>query len=290
MRRGQSLINTVRIQALIENNANPQKPRLHAEHGLSLLIDVQLNDESARILLDTGPLPHLLLQNANYLNIDFSTINAIILSHGHHDHVGGLLTTLPALTSSTPIIAHPDAFLPKFAYRPYLKSIGVPFSPLALQTRNVILLQTAEPVSVLDGVKTTGEIARNIPYEKVTGYYTLQNNHLITDNLHDDQSLILHLKHKGLIVICGCAHSGLINTLTHAQHIMNTDSVYAVIGGFHLKDATPQRIDATAKALQNLNVKHIAPCHCTGSKAIQKFTARFKHRCRPLRVGDILTF
>lgn len=284
------MITAAKIQVLIDNSANPQKPRLHAEHGLSLLIEVQLKDESARILLDTGPLPHLLLQNAKYLNIDFSTINAIILSHGHYDHVGGVLTTLPRIPSSTPIIAHPDTFLPKFAYRPYLKSIGVPFSPLTLQTRNAMLLQTAEPVSVLDGVKTTGEITRNTPYEKVTGYYTLQDRHLITDNLHDDQSLILHLKNKGLIVICGCAHSGLINTITHAKHIMNTDSVYAVIGGFHLKNTTPQRIDATAKALQKLNVQQIAPCHCTGLKAIQKFTSSFKHHCRPLRVGDTLTF
>ena len=284
------MITAAKIHVLIDNSANSDEPRLHAEHGLSLLIDVQLKDESARILLDTGPLPHLLLQNAKYLNIDFSTVNAILLSHGHYDHVGGLLTILPHIPSSTPIIAHPDTFLPKFAYRPYLKSIGAPFSPMALQTRNAMLLQTADSVPVLDGVKTTGEIERKTPYEKVTGYYTLQINHLIPDYLHDDQALILHLKKKGLIVICGCAHSGLINTITHAKHVMKTDTVYAVIGGFHLKNATSQRIDATADALRQLNVKQIAPCHCTGSKAIQKFTSSFKQQCRPLRVGDVLTF
>lgn len=289
MTAGFTLIAAAQIQVLIDNSANPEKPRLHAEHGLSFLIDVQFKNETARILLDTGPLPRLLIQNANYLNIDFSTVNAIVLSHGHHDHVGGLLKILPRIPSSTPIIAHPNAFLPKFAYRPYLKSIGAPFSPTALQTRNAVLLQTAEPISILDGVKTTGEIERTIPYEEVTGFYTLQNNWLIADYLLDDQSLILHLKDKGLIIICGCAHAGLINTITHAQHIMNTESIYAVIGGFHLKNATPQRINTTANALHEFNVKLIAPCHCTGSQAIQKFTSAYRQQCCPLRVGDSLT-
>jgi 7,8-dihydropterin-6-yl-methyl-4-(beta-D-ribofuranosyl)aminobenzene 5'-phosphate synthase len=135
---------------------------------------------------------------------------------------------------------------------------------------------------------TTGEIERKTPYEKVTGFYTLLDNRFIADHLVDDQSLILHHRDKGLIIICGCAHSGLINTIAHAQHIMKTDTIYAVIGGFHLKNATPQRIDATTQALRELDLKLIAPCHCTGSKAIQQLTSIFGKYCHPLCVGDSL--
>lgn len=282
------MIDAAHIQVLIDNNTNPQQPTLQAKHGLSFLINAQLKDETVQILLDTGPSPQIIIENAKQLNIDFTEINAIVLSHGHYDHTGGLLSILSRVSPSTPILAHPNIFHPKFAYRPHLKSIGVPFSPEILTTCNGVLLQTLTPISIVNGVTTTGEIERKTLYETVTGFHTLQNNRFLVDHLIDDQSLILHLKGKGLVIICGCAHSGLINTILHAQHIVKTDTIYAVIGGFHLKNATPQRLDATTHALRELDVKLIAPCHCTGPKAIQQFESMWKQHCRPLHVGDSL--
>lgn len=282
------MIDAAHIQVLIDNTANPHQPSLQAKHGLSLLIQARQKDETVHILLDTGPSPQILIQNAKHLNVDFAKINAIILSHGHYDHVGGLLSVLPHVSTSTPILTHPNIFHPKFAYRPHLKSIGAPYSPEILKSYNGVLLQTPTPVSIVNGVTTTGEITRKTPYEKVTGFYTLQKNRFLTDYLLDDQALILQLKGKGLVIICGCAHSGLINTILHTQHIMDNATIYAVIGGFHLKNATPQRIDATTQALRELDVKFIAPSHCTGPTAIHQFTSIWKQQCHLLRVGDSL--
>lgn len=282
------MIDAAHIQILIDDNTNPQQPRLQAKHGLSFFIKAQIQNETIQILLDTGPTPRLIIENAKHLNVDLTTINAIILSHGHYDHVGGLASVMSQVSSSIPIIAHPNAFHPKFAYRPYLKSIGAPFSPTVLETNNGVLLQTCNPVSIIKGITTTGEIERTTRYEKVTEFYTIQDNFLISDHMIDDQSLILHLKGRGLVILSGCAHAGIINTIRHAQQLMKADKIYAVIGGFHLKNASSQRISATINALCELNVNMIAPCHCTGSKAIQQFTSMFELKCQPLRVGDSL--
>jgi len=151
-------------------------------------------------------------------------------------------------------------------------------------------LLASNPVKIADGVTTTGEITRITDYEKVSGFLMVEEDHFIEDFVVDDQALVINLKSKGLVVVTGCAHAGVVNTIIHAQKIMETEKVCAVLGGFHLIDADDERIQATVADLTELNIGFLGPCHCTGEKATRKLKEAFGDKCQPLKTGDVLRF
>jgi 7,8-dihydropterin-6-yl-methyl-4-(beta-D-ribofuranosyl)aminobenzene 5'-phosphate synthase len=148
------------------------------------------------------------------------------------------------------------------------------------------MLDCRGPVAFAPQAMSTGGVPRLESFEKVEGFWTVRDGQYCQDEIPDDQALAVSLPGKGLVVITGCAHAGIINTIRHAQKITEVEELYAVIGGFHLMGADEKRIDATAEALCELDPAIIRPGHCTGQKAVCQLEEMLGGRCRPLAVGD----
>ncbi len=281
-------VDALRGVVLVDDTAAPSKPEFHAQHGLSLYLDLTVGKDTITALLDAGPTADLLRHNAAAMQVNLHRVQMILLSHGHYDHTGGILGALTQIQEAIPVVAHPRTFDPKFACRPHLRSVGSPISPAAIQAAGGVLVPASNPVTLGPGVLSSGEVPRSTAFEHVDGFWKVEANHFVPDLLWDDQALIVNLHGRGLVVIAGCAHAGLINTLHHAQQVTGVHRVHAVLGGFHLRDASAERVAATINALHTIDPALIGPCHCTGSQAVTGLQAAFHDRCTPLRVGDIV--
>jgi 7,8-dihydropterin-6-yl-methyl-4-(beta-D-ribofuranosyl)aminobenzene 5'-phosphate synthase len=268
-----------KIVVLVENNALHKG--LSAEHGLSLYVET----DRGNILFDTGQ-SDLLLKNAKTLGIDLTKINKIVLSHGHYDHTGGLLPLLKTLKKKIEVIAHPDAFKKIHFGCGWIgigRDIGIPFEESDLR-KYAELIEDDKPREVLPGIFTTGEIERRTDYEDAGEGFFLDQNCRKPDIIRDDQALILDAD-EGLIVLFGCGHSGLINTLIKVREMFQNREIRAVMGGFHLGGALEERLEKTCEALPEFGVKEIYPGHCTGWRAINRFSLRKDWITSPLFVG-----
>jgi 7,8-dihydropterin-6-yl-methyl-4-(beta-D-ribofuranosyl)aminobenzene 5'-phosphate synthase len=281
-------VDELKLTVLVEDTANMQKPDLIAKHGLSLLVETSLAGINSRVLFDVGPPPDIILRNAKMLNADILKVDAIAISHGHYDHAGALLEVLRCIRQSIPVIAHPSVFIPKFALRPKLRFIGQSFDSASVRAAGGVPLLVRNPVKIAVGVMTSGEIARETFFEKTLGFYTVKDEYFTEDSLIDDQALIINIRNRGLAVLTGCAHSGIINTLRWAQKITGVEKVYAIVGGLHLAGADDATIQSSIEELARINPASIYPCHCTGSKSIHRLIDEFGNRCKPIQTGDVI--
>jgi 7,8-dihydropterin-6-yl-methyl-4-(beta-D-ribofuranosyl)aminobenzene 5'-phosphate synthase len=253
---------SIRITTLSENTAG--RMNLLAEWGLSILIEA----DGYKILLDTGQ-SFSAAYNAITLGIDLSQIDKIVFSHGHLDHTGGLLHILKMVKGKVGVIAHPDIWALKYARRSEqaVEYIGVPFPKEAAETLGASFNLTREPVWISENIVTSGEIPMITEYEKIDPIlYVKEKGELKPDPLWDDQALFIK-SDKGLIIILGCAHRGIINTIRYAQKLTGVEPVYAVIGGTHLVSASPQRMDLTIAELSSFGIQRLGVSHCTGLPA-----------------------
>lgn len=256
---------------------------LQSEHGLALWI----NYRGKRILFDTGQ-SNLLLKNAEILDCDLSDADAIVLSHGHYDHTGGLSAVLD-IAEKAKIYLHPAAIEPKFSKKVSgAKSIGMSdLTRKAIQSRDVIW--TTTPTQLFPGIAVTGQVPRISNFEDTGGAFFLDENCRNPDELLDDQAMFFETS-KGLVVILGCAHSGVINTLDYVTKVTAQKRVYAVMGGMHLLNATPERIEHTIEMLRQYDVQKIGLAHCTGSEAVKKFKSAFPEECFMCAAGKRIDF
>jgi len=280
------MVRNLRLTILVEDERNPRFPSLKSQHGLCIHAEVTVKNKRFAFLIDTGPSPKTLRRNAEALKIDLSKIKGVFLTHGHYDHTGGLLEVLKHIDKNVPIVAHPLIFEPKFSFKPTLTYIGAPISLMEVKNQGASLLLSRNPVQFMEGISTTGEIERVTSYEKVEGLWTVSRERFIPDILLDDQALIFKIEGKGLVIISGCAHSGIVNTVLHSRKIMKVEKIHAVIGGFHLKDANEERIRQTIKDLAEFNPEMICPCHCTGRKATAMLKEAFGEDCIIVKTGD----
>jgi 7,8-dihydropterin-6-yl-methyl-4-(beta-D-ribofuranosyl)aminobenzene 5'-phosphate synthase len=249
---------SIQITTLSENTTG--ETDLLGEWGLSILIET----DSHRILLDTGQ-SFSAAYNAIIMGIDLSSTNKIVFSHGHRDHTGGLPYILKMMRGDVEVIAHPDIWAAKYSRKAEEEEyIGVPFARETAETLGASFNLTREPVWISKDIVSSGEIPMITEYEEIDPtLYVKEERELKPDPLWDDQALFLKSE-KGLVIILGCAHRGVINTIKHAQKLTGVETVYAVIGGTHLISASPQRIDSTIGELSSLGIQKLGVSHCTG--------------------------
>jgi 7,8-dihydropterin-6-yl-methyl-4-(beta-D-ribofuranosyl)aminobenzene 5'-phosphate synthase len=244
-----------------------------AEHGFSILIKVFSGDKSSYVLFDTGGSSKIIVENAERMNMNLSEVECIVLSHGHYDHFGGLEAAVKAVNKADlPIIVHENMFKTRGSTNAKGKIRQYPEFPSEKQLSPARLVSTRQPSLAADGmVCVTGEIPRKTSFEK--GYLqhkTFESDTWKSDPLiMDERAVALNIKGKGLVILSGCAHAGIINTIKYVQQITGTEKVYAVMGGFHLAGKTfENRIQPTIEELQRINPQLIVPSHCTGWKAM----------------------
>jgi 7,8-dihydropterin-6-yl-methyl-4-(beta-D-ribofuranosyl)aminobenzene 5'-phosphate synthase len=269
-----------RVERAPLTKGNVRRPPLLAEHGFSVLVEVKKDSTSHKVLMDFGVsnigVPH----NLKILEIDLDSIEAFVLSHGHHDHVGAIAEVLSTLTKPRPVVVHPDAFL-STRFHKFSDGRKVPIPCLKkgiIEESGNEVIDGKSPVLIAsDYVLVMGEIPRVNDFEKgMPSAYYEKGGEIYKDHIMDDKGLVLDIEGKGLVVITGCGHSGIINTLHHAQDLTGVERIAAVIGGFHLIGNMGEAItDRTIEEMNKFDPEIIVPCHCTGLKAIQKFENAF---------------
>lgn len=267
------------VTTLVENSVNLRG--LLAEHGLAF--HIQAGRRS--LLFDTGQ-SGLLVENARKLQVPLEQVEAIALSHGHNDHTGGIDAACKTAPKAR-LFLHPAALSPKFVRNPdgTSRPIGMNrASARILQRREKAVVWTTKPTEVLGGIFVTGEIPRQTAFEDTGGRFFLDAPCTRPDPLVDDQALFFDTP-DGLVVLSGCAHAGIVNTLRYIRSITDHRPIAAVLGGMHLLAASPERIERTIEALRRWEVKQLAPAHCTGMPALARLWATFPGRCSPCSVG-----
>jgi len=276
--------NTVKITVLIEDSVHTGG--FKAELGLSC--HIQAGDRS--VLFDTGQ-GALVADNAARLGIDLSKLDAIVLSHGHYDHTGGLAGVL-MIAPRAKVFMHPAAMEGKYVREPDKSSrrIAMP-EPVArsLEPLGGRLLATRESAEPIPGFFTTGEIPRTVPFETPEASLFADAGLKTPDLVPDDQALFFESS-EGTVVILGCAHSGVINTLEHVAALTGGKPVCALMGGMHLLRADAARVKGTIEALRGLNLKILAPAHCTGLLATALLWSVFPGQSRACSIGSVFSF
>lgn len=281
--------------------ANPVKDSeiknsILAEHGFSALVSVTTGGQARKLLFDFGFSAHGAALNADALEVDLSAVEALVLSHGHMDHFGGLKALVERVgRPGLELLMHPESFRKaRFLQSPdgnrtYLPSL----TPEFIEAAGVTALPSKEPRLLLDGqILFLGEVPRTTAFE--TGSPALQyeqDGQSRPDVLEDDSALVALIKGKGLVILSGCAHSGIVNTVKYACRITGLDQVHVVMGGFHLTGAPQDTVvEPTAAALQAIAPNYVIPTHCTGRQAVMHLEREMPDQFLLNMSGTRLTF
>jgi len=257
------------------------------EHGFSAFIE--MNEE--KYLFDTGA-GHSVVKNSLELNKNLRTLKKIFLSHGHFDHTGGLPEVLK-LTGKVDVHAHPSVFLDRIHLikeneKEIKKFVGLPYKKKYLESLGANFIFNTNFIEVEKGVFLTGEVPRKTPFEKPDPVLFAEIDGKISqDVFSDDQSLILDSE-RGLILILGCAHSGMINIINDVTERTGKDKFYAILGGTHLDFLTPEQLEDSIKTLKKIKIERIGVCHCTGMRAAFRLQQEFGDRFFYGHVGSSL--
>ena len=269
----------MRIVVLADNTARTRG--LLGEHGLSLWVE----RGGHCVVFDTGQ-GLALGQNAEALGVLLSRADAVVLSHGHYDHTGGLALLLQG-RRHLPVYAQPEAMSPRYSRRDgETHEIGMPAAARQALVRWGAFRSSKVPLPVCGGVRLTGSIPRLTDLEEEAGTFFLDGEGREPDPLVDDQAAFVETR-AGTVVLVGCAHAGVVNTLLRVESLTNAP-IHAVIGGMHLARAGPERIAATVAALAERHVTRVVPCHCTGLAATAALAGELGPRCTPGHAGLVL--
>jgi 7,8-dihydropterin-6-yl-methyl-4-(beta-D-ribofuranosyl)aminobenzene 5'-phosphate synthase len=286
---------------LLQSTEVVKRPRIPppkaplAEHGLSCLLKVYAGSEEHVVLMDAGIAATCFFHNADLLKVDLSQVESVVLSHGHFDHFGGLPGLLNRAHEGTSLVLHPDAFLQRRLNTPVIgRPVEMPaLDEEALKEAGAVLHKVKEASTLAsDLVLVTGEVERATDFEKGFPWAEAKiDGDWVVDPFRDDQGVAVKVKGKGLVVIGGCSHAGIINTVKHAQKVARTDAVHAVLGGFHLTGPVFEPIiEPTIEEMKKIGPDFVVPMHCTGWKAINQFAKEMPERFLLNSVGTTYVF
>jgi 7,8-dihydropterin-6-yl-methyl-4-(beta-D-ribofuranosyl)aminobenzene 5'-phosphate synthase len=272
---------------------------MHAEHGLSYFVEtVTPSGDSGALMFDYGVDARGVSNNIRLLEIDLSRINAFGLSHGHFDHWGGFIGILKRgrkkIAGGTPLFLGVDAFAHRYSVRPS-EGIAQDLGRLKreeIESLGIVrIVEVTEPTELIPGGYFTGPIERVTPYEHVRPTLKIKRNGVLEqDQFPGEQAVVFLVRGKGLVVLSGCAHVGIVNTVMHARKMTDVDRVHAVVGGFHLVGSDSEAIDATVADIKRLSPDHVIPTHCTGFEAINRFREEMADQFHLNTAGTTYTF
>jgi len=254
------------------------------EHGFSAFVEM----EGFNFLFDTGQ-GKALVNNAIALKKDLSSIKFLYLSHGHYDHTGGMVDLLK-IKSPLDVYAHPDIFLERYWIKDNeQKYIGMPFSKAYLKSLGSNFIFHKDFQEIAKNVFSSGEVARKTTFEKIDKEMKIkkETGEFVQDQILDDYSIAIKTR-KGLVIILGCAHSGIVNILNHFIEKTEEKEIYAVLGGTHLGFANEEQIQETIKVLDKYNIQKLGVSHCTGLSVSAKLFGKLKERFFFASVGSCL--
>jgi 7,8-dihydropterin-6-yl-methyl-4-(beta-D-ribofuranosyl)aminobenzene 5'-phosphate synthase len=318
--------NNVAVVVLVDNRADLlvrstetvirfQDEPLLAEHGFSAMIE--LRDEGHRILWDAGMSDAALLENMRRMKIDPASIDIIALSHGHGDHTGAMTRIIQAMERRpsgrkwekdataaellewargrpVPLVAHPAAFRERWSF----SDDGTKYGPIVAtpmlewQAAGAEIILSEGPYRLGPGCWTTGAVPRR-SFESAGrsgGRFYREGDAFLADGLEDDQAVVINVAGKGLVIVAGCAHSGIVNTVRHAREISGVDKIHAILGGFHLAPAKDGEMKRTISEIQEMAPAMIAPTHCTGFRATAAFAEQMPEQFELCLVGTTFLF
>jgi 7,8-dihydropterin-6-yl-methyl-4-(beta-D-ribofuranosyl)aminobenzene 5'-phosphate synthase len=277
-------MNRIQITILVEDRSS--LPELRAEHGISLVLDI----DGMQWLFDTGQ-SSLVVDNARSLGIDLKKIKGIILSHGHYDHTGGLKSVLDE-TGDVAIYAHPGIFRERFRREKSGKfsPIGIPFSRHLLEESGARFNLAVSGREISSGIYISGEIPRITSFEQGDPLLVVkEGDQSIPDPFLDDQFILID-DDDGVIMITGCCHSGLINSLKKVRELHPRKRIKAIVGGLHLRAADQTKLEKIIRLLEPFAPEEIIAGHCTGEGAEAALSHAFGSRFRKMETGTVFEF
>lgn len=270
---------------------------IHAEHGLAYYVESVVGGKAAACMFDYGLDPVGVMNNMSLLGLDPENVTAFCLSHGHFDHWTGALGILrhnrSRIASGTPFYVGEEVFARRYSLHPGaadMTDLGQ-LRKEDIETLGLNVIEVRTPTEIIPGVYMTGTIERVTSYEKVPPSLLIERDNTIEpDDFRGEQALFFTIKGKGLVVLSGCAHAGIVNTVTHAQKIAAADTVHAVMGGFHLINAAPEVIQKTVADIRAMKPAHVIPTHCSGFEAISAFAGEMPAEFNLNTAGTRYTF
>lgn len=270
-------------------------PPLICEMGLSFYIEVSKGTERRYLMFDFSYTSKALLNNLNVLSIDLSKVEALVLSHGHKDHWGGIYDLLKKhrkyMRQDLKLFVGKEAFYPRwFVFEDGRKIYFDQLDVSKIKNYGVEIVEVRKPTLIAGLMLSTGEIAQSTDFEKGSPILRVEKDSIVPDSFIGEQSLVFYVKGKGLVVITSCAHRGVINTIRCAQKITGEDKVHAILGGFHLSGSKPEVREATLKSLREIDPDFIIPMHCSGAEAVRAIADQLPDKYIVTTVGSQYTF